>query len=297
MAASARVWLDAARPATLPAALSPVLVGTAIADAFVPWRALAALIVALAFQVAVNFANDYQDATRGVDTAERTGPRRAVASGTVSAAAMRNAAALAVVIACAAGLALAATVSWWLIAVGAFCALAAWAYSGGPRPYASAGLGEAFVFVCFGLVATVGSAFVHDAAVPPAAWPAAVAMGLLASAILVANNLRDLPTDEAAGKRTLAVRLGDRPTRWLYVALLTGAFVCLPFVAWLAGEWQPLIALVVGLQAVLPSQAVLTGGQSGRGAAGSELVPILMATARLQLLVALLVTLGFMLAA
>ncbi len=280
------VWLEAARPRTLPAAIAPVVVGTATASTLVAWRAAAALIVALAFQVGVNFANDYFDGIRGVDTPARVGPRRAVASGEVEPGRMRLAMALAFAIALVAGLALAAAVGWELLVVGALCLLAALGYSGGPRPYASAALGEAFVFVCFGLVATIGSAYVQDSAVPAASVPAGVVMGLLASAILVANNLRDLPTDAAAGKRTLAVRLGDPGSRRLYVALVAGALAVTPLVAWLAQSWPVLLGLVIAPQALLPIRSVLDG------VSGGDLVGVLAATARLQLLVALLLTLG-----
>lgn len=277
-----RVWVAAARPRTLPAAVAPVVVGTAAAaDAagvagLVWWRAGAALVVALALQVAVNFANDAFDAERGVDTAERVGPTRAVAAGFVSAAAMKRATAAALAVAGVAGLALAAATTWWLLAVGLACALAALGYSGGPRPYASAGLGEVFVFVFFGLVATVGSAFVHLEAVTAAAVVAAVPVGLVAVALLVANNLRDVGTDVEAGKRTLAVRLGEAGTRRLFAALVVGA---LAVAAGAPPLWPPVALLAVPLAwpAVRPVAA---------GAAGEALIGVLAATARLHLALA-----------
>jgi 1,4-dihydroxy-2-naphthoate polyprenyltransferase len=285
------VWVQAARPGTLPAAVAPVVLGTVVAEPFVAWRFLAALVVALGFQVGVNYANDYFDGVAGVDTPDRVGPERAVASGRVRPERMRLAMIVAFGVAVAAGLALTVAVGWQLLAVGVVCLLAALGYSGGPRPYASAALGEVFVFLCFGLVATIGSAYVQAEAIPLASLPAGVAMGLLASAILVANNLRDLPTDAAAGKRTLAVRVGDRASRRLYVGLVVAAFVTVPLIAWLGEAWPALLGLAVGLQALPPIRMVL------EGASGRDLVVVLLATARLQLLFAMLVSLGFLLAA
>jgi 1,4-dihydroxy-2-naphthoate octaprenyltransferase len=232
----------------------PVVVGTAAADRFVAWRFAAALVVALALQVGTNYANDYSDGVRGTDD-RRVGPVRLVAAGLASPAAVRRAALVAFGVAAAAGLVLAAAAGWWLLAVGAASIAAGWLYTGGPRPYGYAGLGELFVFVFFGLVATVGSGYVQDERVR---WPmvaAAVPVGMLATALLVVNNLRDIPTDSAAGKRTLAVRLGDRRTRLLYQALV-----------WVAGPF-----------AVAPMRAV------ARGASGAALVPVLQQTARAQL--------------
>lgn len=280
-----RVWVGAARPRTLAAAVAPVAVGTAAAadagglEALVAWRAGAALVVALALQVAVNFANDAFDAEGGVDTAARVGPARAVAAGWVSPAAMKWATAAALAVAGLAGLALAAATTWWLVAVGLACGLAALGYSGGPRPYASAGLGEAFVFVFFGLVATVGSAYVHVEAVAGVAVVAAVPVGLIAVALLVVNNLRDIPTDVAAGKVTLAVRLGDAGTRRLFAGLVAAALA----VAVAAPPlWPPLALAAAPLAwpAVRPVWA---------GAGGAELVGVLGATARLHLALAALV--------
>ena len=287
---SAAVWVEAARPRTLPAAVAPVLVGTAVAahaapQSVVMWRGLAALIVALSVQVAVNYANDYFDGVRGVDTPDRTGPRRAVAAGVVAPAAMKRAVGVSVGVAALAGLALAAAAGWELLLVGAACFAALLGYSGGPKPYASVGLGELFVFVFFGLVATVGSTYVHAEAVVAASALAAVPVGLLATAILVANNLRDIPSDAAAGKRTLAVRLGDRGSRWLYVTLIALAF------AWVAvvdlGTATTLLALASLVFAVAPVRAVLGGAR------GTDLIGVLGGTARLQLVFAVLLSLGY----
>lgn len=283
--------MQAARPATLPAAVAPVVLGTATADAFVAWRLAAALIVALAFQVGVNYANDYFDGVAGIDTADRVGPRRAVASGLIEPSAMRMATGAALTVALVAGGVLAAVVGWELVLVGAACLLAALGYSGGPRPYASAALGEVFVFLCFGLVATIGSAYVQAEAVPAASVPAGIGMGALASALLMANNLRDRATDQAAGKRTLAVRLGEQASRRLYAGMIAVGLVAVPLVAWQAAAWQPLLGLVVAPQALLPVRAVLGG------AGGVDLVAVLIATARVQLLLATLTALGLVLAA
>jgi 1,4-dihydroxy-2-naphthoate polyprenyltransferase len=280
------VWLEAARPRTLPAAAAPVLVGTAAAEGFVAWRFLAAFVVGIAVQVGVNFANDYFDGVAGVDTPDRVGPRRAVASGLVAPPAMRRAMVVAFAVAAVAGTALAAAVSWWLLGVGLLAFVAALGYSGGPRPYASAALGEVFVFVFFGLVATIGSAFVQDAAVPAAAVAAALPMGFLATAILVVNNLRDIPTDERAGKHTLAVRLGDRRTRRLYLGLLVLAFAGLGPVALAAGSPLPLLAVAALAPAVPPARAV------AGGADGTALIPVLAATGLVQLTFGLLLAAG-----
>ncbi|MCU0266007.1 MAG: 1,4-dihydroxy-2-naphthoate polyprenyltransferase, partial [Actinomycetia bacterium] len=219
-------WVHGARPRTLPAAVAPVAVGTGAAAAgggAVWWKALLALTVALALQVGANYANDYSDGIRGTD-AERVGPIRLVGTGTATPAAVRAAAVVAFAVAAAAGLVLAATSGWWLVLVGAAAIVAAWLYTGGPRPYGYAGLGEAFVFVFFGLVAVVGTTYVQIGRITALAVAAAVPMGLLACAVLVVNNLRDIPTDDAAGKRTLAVRLGDAATRRLFVLLVLVPF-------------------------------------------------------------------------
>ncbi len=245
-------WVEAARPKTLVAAVAPVLVGTAAADRFLGDRFVLTLVVAVALQVAVNYANDLSDAARGVD-AQRRGPRRAVSSGLISQSVMKLGIACALGVACVAGLVLVLQVGLELAVLGGASIIAALAYSGGPRPYASEGLGELFVFVFFGLVATAGSAYVQEEQLSMVALAAAVPVGLLASAILVVNNLRDIDSDAAAGKRTLAVRIGDRATRSLYRRLVLAAFALLPLVAGVAMSIGPLVAFVtlpLGLQAL-----------------------------------------------
>jgi 1,4-dihydroxy-2-naphthoate octaprenyltransferase len=284
-------WLAGARPRTLPAAVSPVLAGTGVAayaDALVWWKALLALVVALALQVAVNYANDYSDGIRGTD-AERVGPMRLVGSGAATPGAVKRAAFLAFGVAGVAGLVLAATTAWWLVLVGLVSALAAWFYTGGSRPYGYLGLGEVMVFVFFGLVAVVGTTYVQTETWEWAALWAAVGVGALACAILVANNLRDIPTDTVAGKRTLAVLLGDRRTRLLYALLVAAAAVAVVLVA-LAASWWALLGLGFLVLAVPASRTVL-GGATGPG-----LIPVLQSTGMSELLWAALVAAGLALA-
>ena len=277
-------WLAGARPRTLPAAVSPVLAGTGVAvyvDGAVWWKALLALVVSLALQVAVNYANDYSDGIRGTD-ADRVGPMRLVGSGAASPGAVKRAAFLAFGVAALAGLVLAATTAWWLVAVGALCVLAAWFYTGGSKPYGYLGLGEVMVFVFFGLVAVVGTTYVQTETWEWAALYAAVGIGSLACAILVANNLRDIPTDIVAGKRTLAVVLGDRRTRLLYlllVVLAAAAVVALAAVT----AWCVLIGLGF-LVLAAPAVRTVLGGATGPG-----LIPVLQATGLAELLWAALV--------
>src|SRR3954447_12927392 len=252
--ASPGEWFAGARPRTLPAAVSPVLAGTAVAvygDAAVWWKALLALVVSLALQVGVNYANDYSDGIRGTD-ADRVGPMRLVGSGRATPAAVKRAAFTAFAVAAAAGLVLAATTAWWLVGVGALCVLAAWFYTGGSRPYGYLALGEVMVFVFFGLVAVVGTTYVQTEQWLLAAVYAAVGVGALACAILVANNLRDIPTDTVAGKWTLAVVLGDTRTRGLYALLLGVALVALVGVALTTSRAAllGLVCLVPGYRAV-----------------------------------------------
>ena len=288
-----RNWLAGARPRTWPASLVPPFVGTAASDAaaagaIVWWRAVCALVVSLFIQIAVNYANDYSDGVRGTDVA-RVGPQRLVASGAASPNAVRNAAFAAFGVAAAVGIVVAAAVSWWLIAAGAASILAAWYYTGGRRPYGYRGLGELFVFVFFGLVATAGSAFVQDARLTVLGLAASVPVGLGSVALLISNNLRDLPTDEHAGKRTLAVRVGDRPTRAMYVAVVF-IVVISPLYLSLLRPWA-ILGLASVVVAISPVRTVL------RGATGKELVAVLAGTGRLQLVVGALLTVGLVLGA
>ena len=288
------VWVEAARPRTLPASAAPVLVGTAAgasSGGLVFWRFVLALLVALSVQIAVNYANDYFDGVRGIDTVQRAGPRRAVASGLVSPPKMLAAVFVAMLVAGGAGLALAATVSWWLLLIGLGSFIALLGYSGGPKPYASEGLGEVFVFLFFGLVATAGSAYVQHREIPASAWVGGVATGLLAVAILVVNNLRDVPTDAVAGKRTLAVRIGEARTRMLFLSLIAVALVLAAVGVPLASHsaWPVLVLLALPL-ARDPVNAVREGG------VGRALIPALGGTGRLELAVALLLAVGLLLA-
>jgi 1,4-dihydroxy-2-naphthoate polyprenyltransferase len=282
----AGVWVEAARPRTLPAAVAPVLVGTAAAGTLIAWRLAAALVVALAVQVAVNYANDYFDGVRGVDTPDRVGPRRAVASQLVRPQQMWLAIMLALAVAAGAGIALAAAAGWELLIVGGLAFLAALGYSGGPRPYASAGMGELFVFVFFGLVATVGSAYVQIEQVQALAVIAAVPIGLLASAILMVNNIRDITTDRAAGKHTLAVRLGATRARSAFWLMVLGAYVFPGVLASVLRSPWPLLAWA-SLPAILPLVRTVNDR-----ATSADLVKALGATGRLELVYAVLLATG-----
>jgi 1,4-dihydroxy-2-naphthoate octaprenyltransferase len=275
----------------LPAAVSPVLAGTGVAaylDQAVWWKAGLALVVALALQIGVNYANDYSDGVRGTDR-DRVGPLRLVGSGAASPGAVKVAAFGWFAVACVTGLVLAATTSWWLVAVGAVCVVAAWFYTGGSQPYGYHALGELMVFVFFGLVAVMGTTYVQTGslgsdALLPSAY-AAVGVGALACAILVANNLRDIPSDREVGKRTLAVVLGDERTRYLY-ALLTGlALVALVGLA-LATSRLGLLGLLFLLPAV-PATRLVLGGAAGRG-----LVAVLQRTGKAELLYGLGILVG-----
>jgi 1,4-dihydroxy-2-naphthoate octaprenyltransferase len=279
-------WVAGARVRTLPAAVVPVLVGTAVASTqgdVVWWRAGAAMVAALAIQIGTNYANDYHDGIRGTDD-KRVGPVRLVAMGLASPRAVRAAAFVSFAVAGGAGLALAATVSWWLLLVGAASFAAGWLYTGGSRPYGYYGYGELFVFLFFGVVATVGSAYVHLERVTGLAVLASVPVGLLAMALLVVNNLRDIPTDAVTGKRTLAVRIGAPRTRVLYTACVVGAVVlAIPLAISRPGA---LLALLAAALAVGPVRRVL-GGEEGRG-----LVTVLQETGRLQLAYGVLLAVG-----
>jgi 1,4-dihydroxy-2-naphthoate octaprenyltransferase len=284
-------WLAGARPRTLPAAVAPVLAGTGVAayvDEPVWWKAALALVVSLALQVGVNYANDYSDGIRGTDD-DRVGPMRLVGSGTATPGAVKRAAFLAFGVAGVAGLALAATTAWWLVAVGAACVVAAWFYTGGSHPYGYLALGEVMVFVFFGLVAVVGTTYVQTGTFEEAALYAAVGIGALACAILVVNNLRDVPTDTVAGKRTLAVRLGEERTRGLYLLLVVAAAAAVVAVA-AATTWTALLGLGF-LVPVLPALRTVLTGASGRA-----LVPVLQQTGTAELVWSVLVAVPLLLA-
>jgi 1,4-dihydroxy-2-naphthoate octaprenyltransferase len=279
-------WLAGARPRTLPASAVPVAVGTGVAIAVgsaIWWRAVTALVVAVAMQVGTNYANDYSDGVRGTDT-KRVGPVRLVASGLASPGAVKRAAMLSFLVAAAGGLALAAAAGWWLILVGAACIAAGWFYTGGPRPYGYAGFGELFVFVFFGLVATAGTAYVQIERLTGLAVLASVPVGLMAVALLLVNNLRDIPGDTLSGKRTLAVRVGARTTRLFYASAVLLPFVLAAATA-VARPWA-LLSLVALPLAVSPVRRVLAG-QEGR-----DLIPVLIATARVQLVFGVLLAVG-----
>lgn len=268
------VWVAGARPRTLPAAVAPILAGSASAAAVGRYDWLAAalcLVVALALQVGVNYANDYSDGVRGTDD-DRVGPTRLVASGLAPARAVKAAAFGAFAFAGVVGLVVVAlSGQWWLIGVGALSILAAWYYTGGAKPYGYLGLGEVMVFVFFGLVATVGTCYVIAGAAPPHAWLAATAVGSLASAILVANNLRDIATDQTSGKLTLPVRLGDRRSRVFFAALAVVAVAAtLAFAA--LTTWWALLGLAGAPLLVTPLRLVLGG------ASGKALIPVIQAT-------------------
>jgi 1,4-dihydroxy-2-naphthoate polyprenyltransferase len=278
------------RPRTLPAAVVPVAIGTALAHverSAVLWRALLALIVAMALQVAVNFANDYSDGIRGTDDV-RVGPLRLVGSGVFPPKRVKLAAFAALGVAAVAGLVLAAVTSWWLLAVGAAAMVAAWFYTGGSKPYGYAGFGEVFVFVFFGVVAVVGTVYVQTETFPVSAWIAAVPVGLLAMALLVVNNLRDIPGDTVANKNTLAVRLGDKKTRKLYLACVgLGVAGCIPVAV---AAHRPFAALGLAALVVLRTPiSVVTNGAKGR-----ELIAVLGGTGKAQMAFGFLTTLGLL---
>lgn len=271
---SLAIWVAGARPRTLPAAVAPILAGVAGAAALnrYDWLiAVLCLVLALALQIGVNYANDYSDGVRGTDD-DRVGPLRLVASGLASPRAVKAAAFLAFAVGIVAGLIVVALCGqWWLILVGAACIVAGWFYTGGSKPYGYLGLGELVVFVFFGLVATVGTTYVIADVAPPHAWVAGAAVGALASAILVANNIRDIPSDRESGKMTLPARLGQRNARLFYAAL------CLVAAAGIVGfaaltTWWALIALLSLVLLIDPLRRVLSGAE------GRNLIPVIQAT-------------------
>ena len=270
-------WVEGSRPRTLPAAIAPVVVGTGLAinaDSLRIGRACLAVVVALALQIGVNFANDYSDGIRGTDN-NRVGPVRLVGQGMASPISVRLAAFIAFGIACLAGLELViATQAWWLLLVGLACVSAAWLYTGGPKPYGYHGLGEVFVLIFFGLVPVVGTCYVQAGTITLAAIIASIGVGTLACAVLVTNNLRDLPSDQHAGKHTLAVRIGDQRTRTLYVACIITTAITTLITAALT-SWLVLLALVILI--IAPIRLILSG------VTGPALIPALKQTGLLVL--------------
>jgi 1,4-dihydroxy-2-naphthoate octaprenyltransferase len=288
----ARVWWSAVRPVTLAASVAPVLTGTAIAVHEGGARleaGLLALVVGVAMQLGVNFANDYSDHARGADTPLRMGPVRAASSGVVDPLQVRWAAIAAFALAGVAGIVLSITTDWRLLIVGAACMLAGWLYTGGPRPYGYLGLGELFVFVFFGLVATLGTVYVETMHVPVLAILAGCAMGCLATAILVLNNLRDMATDAAAGKRTLATRIGRESTLLLLLVLVCVAFA-IPIAA-LVFKLAPVTVMLVHFGIPIAAVPVRTAFAT---TSGPGLVGALKRMAATQLAYALLFSLGLL---
>ncbi|HIY23121.1 MAG TPA: 1,4-dihydroxy-2-naphthoate polyprenyltransferase [Candidatus Brachybacterium merdigallinarum] len=288
-------WIEGARPRTWPAAFAPVLAGTGVAiwqlgeQGALDWsvvvpRALLALGVALSLQIGVNYANDYSDGIRGTDD-DRVGPFRLTGSGSAPPADVKRAAFAAFAAGAIFGLVLIAVAGmWWALVIGAAAIAAAWFYTGGKRPYGYLGLGELFVFVFFGLVAVGGTAY---AITPHPNWVVllvSIAIGLLACAIMLTNNLRDIPTDRVAGKRTLAVRLGDRGTRRLFTATLLVPFVLM--IPVMLVQWQ-VVAVLVALPLAVPPVRIVLGGAQGR-----DLIPVLGVAGRIELVFSLLLLIG-----
>lgn len=279
------------RPRTLPAAIVPVAVGTACAlaaESPLWWRSVLAAVVSLALQVGVNYANDYSDGVRGTDN-DRVGPLRLVGSGVASASAVKRAAFLCFGIAAVAGLILALVTTLWLLLVGFAAIIAAWTYTGGPKPYGYAGFGEVFVFVFFGVVATVGTEYVVAETVSVTGFVSSVSVGAFACALLVINNLRDIPGDTQSGKRTLAVKMGDVATRKLFAGLIVASFVAIVVTSFTAGPYALLgLVGVIALRPAIDSVA--------RGAKGRDLIAVLGAVGKGQLVLGVTYTVGLVLA-
>lgn len=271
-------WIEGARPRTLPNAIAPVLAGvgaTIQLGAFAWWASLLALLVSLSLIIGVNFANDYSDGVRGTD-ADRVGPLRLVGSGAAAPKTVLLAAFGCLGLAGVLGLTLVAlTGRWWLLAIGAVCILGAWFYTGGKRPYGYAGLGEIAVFVFFGLVAVLGTVYVQAGTVSWPAAGAAIGVGCFSASVLTANNLRDIPTDRAAGKNTLAVRLGDAGTRRLYVALVAVPYLITILIA--PAHPLALISLISAVLLIKPVRTITGGGT------GPRLIPVLRDTGLVML--------------
>ena len=287
------VWMLATRPRTLPAAVAPVLVGTAmaIADKHFAWLpAAAALVVALLLQIGVNLANDYFDYIKGIDTRDRIGPPRVTQSGLIPAKQVKAGMLVAIILSLIPGLYLASVGGWPVILIGLFSFAAALAYSGGPFPLASHGLGDLFVFIFFGLVAVCGTYYVQALHLTPMVWLMGAIQGLLITAILVVNNLRDIQTDRRTGKRTLAVMIGERGSRIEYLLLLCTAYT-IPFILWLGGRSSVWVILPVFS---LPLAISLTR-LIWKGAGGAVLNQALANTAKLALVYSLLLSIGVIL--
>jgi 1,4-dihydroxy-2-naphthoate octaprenyltransferase len=285
--ATAAQWIQGARLRTLPAAIAPVLIGTAAAyemGAFRPLNAILAALVALLLQIGVNYANDYSDGVRGTDE-DRVGPMRLVGSGAAKPDQVKYAAFAAFGLAMVFGLVLVImTQTWWLILVGLGCVLAAWGYTGGKNPYGYLGLGDVFVFVFFGLVATLGTTYTQAGQLSLAAIVGAVGTGLIACALLMANNVRDIPTDRKAGKKTLAVRLGDKHARESYVLMLAVAILLVIVLA--PGRPWMLIVLLLIPASLMPSWLMIAGRRR------KSLIPVLKQTGLINLGYAVLFSLG-----
>lgn len=285
-------WLEGARVRTLPASLSPVIAGAGIAAAeggFSLPRTLLAGGVALFFQIGVNFANDYSDGVRGTDDV-RTGPPRLTGGGKASPRTVKMAAFAFFALGALCGLALVAlSAQWWLLLVGVAAILAAWFYTGGKNPYGYMGLGEVFVLIFFGYVATVGTVYTQTLTAPWTSWVTGTAVGLIACALLMINNIRDIPTDAQTGKRTLAVRLGDRPARIVFVLMLVVPLLLALAMAIATGRWAILLTLLLLPTVVRTSRTVLGGG------AGSDLIPVLRIVGLYELFFAIFICIGFVL--